>query len=513
MKYIMGILKKIGSWFFIFIVSVQFIHCQMNRHAKRSSIVDNILNNKNSFFYLDRQNYPENNKMLPIGVFDSGTGGLTVLDAIVNFDQYNNRTHSFEGKGDGLRDFCKEYFIYLGDQANMPYGNYQKESKTGLLKEHIIKDVQFLIGNKYYLSGDDSTYKGDKSSIKAIVIACNTATAYGKTEIEKFIERADLNIKVIGVIDAGVKGVLQLFARNEDGSIGIIATAGTVSSEGYLIALRAQKDEMKYTGEILAFQQAGIGLAGAIDGANEYIEPFATMPRKEYRGPSENHPETKILLSMLRRYNFDWGDNKMLFEGDSKYPKNLQINSVDNYVSYHLVSLLEKIRETPAARPLKAIILGCTHYPFYIEVFRKKLEDLYNYQEDDEYIYRIFMAEHIELVDPAINTANELYKYLVESDLFNGSSLYESEFYISVPNKLNSSIQINSLGKFTYEYKYGRELGLVQEYVKRIPFSRNSIASETIFRISVKIPAVYELIHYFDCNNSKTVFLKEDERI
>ncbi|MCK4448494.1 MAG: Asp/Glu/hydantoin racemase, partial [Candidatus Marinimicrobia bacterium] len=126
----MGILKKIGSWFFIFIVSVQFIHCQMNRHTKRSSIVDNILNNKNSFFYLDRQNYPENNKMLPIGVFDSGTGGLTVLDAIVNFDQYNNRTHSFEGKGDGLRDFCEEYFIYLGDQANMPYGNYPKESKT-----------------------------------------------------------------------------------------------------------------------------------------------------------------------------------------------------------------------------------------------------------------------------------------------------------------------------------------------------------------------------------------------
>ena len=74
----------------------------------------------------------------------------------------------------------KESFIYLADQANMPYGNYSKENKVDLLKEHIIKDTQFLLGNKYYFDSNDASVNTDKQPVKAIVVACNTATAYGK---------------------------------------------------------------------------------------------------------------------------------------------------------------------------------------------------------------------------------------------------------------------------------------------------------------------------------------------
>ena len=72
---------------------------------------------------------------LPIGVFDSGTGGLTVLEALLTLDAFNNET----GKpgSDGKLDFSNEYFQYLADQANMPYGNYAAANKTDLLKEHI----------------------------------------------------------------------------------------------------------------------------------------------------------------------------------------------------------------------------------------------------------------------------------------------------------------------------------------------------------------------------------------
>jgi len=68
---------------------------------------------------------------LPIGVFDSGTGGLTVLEALLTLDAFNNET----GKpgSDGKLDFSKEYFQYLADQANMPYGNYAAANKTDLL--------------------------------------------------------------------------------------------------------------------------------------------------------------------------------------------------------------------------------------------------------------------------------------------------------------------------------------------------------------------------------------------
>lgn len=85
----------------------------------------------------------------------------------------------------------------------MPYGNYHKENQDTLLEEHIIKDVQFLLSNKYYPDAHSAIYRTDKSPVKSIVIACNTATAYGTEKINLLMDRAGLDIKVIGVIDAG----------------------------------------------------------------------------------------------------------------------------------------------------------------------------------------------------------------------------------------------------------------------------------------------------------------------
>ena len=300
---------------------------------------------------------------------------------------------------------------------------------------------------------------------------------------------------MIVVIDAGVKAALNIFQKDEDGSIGIMATEGTVASEGYVRTLNAQRNAMNYTGNITVFQQAGIGLAGAIDGAFEYIASDATAPRKEYKGPSENHPSAKIDFSILPRYDFEWNKNKMLFKGNRENPQNLQINSVKNYIAYHLVSLLEKMQKAPNTKALKAIILGCTHYPFYKEVFQEKLDELYNYSENGKYLYRSFMANHIELIDPAFNTANELYEHLVEFNLKNNNKLYNSQFYVSIPNKLNNNIELDSLGNYTYQYKYGRNAGTDQEYVRRTPFSKKSISPEVIQRLSEKIPAVFKLIN------------------
>ncbi|MFV1964248.1 MAG: hypothetical protein ACC628_02405 [Pirellulaceae bacterium] len=59
----------------------------------------------------------------PIGVFDSGTGGLTVLETILTMDAFENSSHTSSAHGDGQLDFNNESFIFLADQANMPYGN------------------------------------------------------------------------------------------------------------------------------------------------------------------------------------------------------------------------------------------------------------------------------------------------------------------------------------------------------------------------------------------------------
>jgi len=511
----MNIIRKTRLWLIVLITLVAVCPAQeqINPHIEKSNIVETILSDKSSFFYLDTRNYPTQNEKLPIGIFDSGTGGLTILEAIVNLDQHNNKTHCLKKNGDGLKDFQKEYFIYLGDQANMPYGNYAALNKTALLKEHIIKDVQFLLGNKYYLNADANTYKTDKEPVKTIVIACNTATAYGKTDIEKFIQKAGLNINVIGVIDAAVKAALSSFDSDQNGTIAVMATAGTVASEGYVKTFNTQKVAMNYTGQIKIFQQAGLGLAGAIDGSAEYIATDAVIPRAEYKGPSENNADAKIELSILQRYGFDWSKNKMLFDGTAEKPENLQINSIENYIDYHLVSLMEKIRKTADPKKLKAIIFGCTHYPFYSEVFRSKIEKLYNYRENGEYLYQPFMAKEIELIDPAFNTAKQLYEHLVNCHLLGDENLYKSQFYLSVPNKSNEHIQVDSSGNFTYEYKYGRSAGLAQQYVRRVPFSKKCISPDVLRRLSEKVPSTFELISKFNRNNPKTSALKKDERI
>ena len=152
-------LKKLS---FLLLIILIITGCKSEVKEKKQ-ITDVILNDSESFFYVDTSTYPKNREQLPIGVFDSGTGGLTVLDAIVNFDKYNNADRTFNANGDKKNDFEKENFIYLGDQANMPYGNYSKENKVDLLKEHIIKDVQFLLSNKYYNSADEEAYNTDRA--------------------------------------------------------------------------------------------------------------------------------------------------------------------------------------------------------------------------------------------------------------------------------------------------------------------------------------------------------------
>lgn len=217
-----------------------------------------ILNDPESFYYIDFANYQAKVASLPIGVFDSGTGGLTVLDALVRFDEFNNENGAVGA--DGMADFAKERFIYLADQANMPYGNYHSAGNSELLVEHIIKDVQFLLGNKYYSSQEAAAFHGDKEKIKAIVIACNTATAYGVEKVREFVVKAGLDIPVIGVIDAGARGVLENFEIDESGTIGVFATVGTIASNGYERTINLMKESLGYTGDIQIVNQGGTAL-------------------------------------------------------------------------------------------------------------------------------------------------------------------------------------------------------------------------------------------------------------
>lgn len=122
----------------------------------------------------------------PIGIFDSGVGGLTVAREI-------------------MRQIPNERLVYFGDTARVPYGNKSKETITKYSKQII----RFL----------------KTQNVKAIVVACNTASAYALDEIEK-----ELDIPIIGVVKPGAKVAAET-TRNK--KVGVIATAGTIQSRIY----------------------------------------------------------------------------------------------------------------------------------------------------------------------------------------------------------------------------------------------------------------------------------------
>ena len=122
----------------------------------------------------------------PIGIFDSGVGGLTVAREI-------------------MRQIPNERLVYFGDTARVPYGNKSKETITKYSKQII----RFL----------------KTQNVKAIVVACNTASAYALDEIEK-----ELDIPIIGVVKPGAKVAAEA-TRNK--KVGVIATEGTIQSRIY----------------------------------------------------------------------------------------------------------------------------------------------------------------------------------------------------------------------------------------------------------------------------------------
>lgn len=122
----------------------------------------------------------------PIGVFDSGVGGLTVAREI-------------------MRQIPGEEIIYFGDTARVPYGSKSKDTIISFSRQ-IVKFLR-------------------TKEVKAIVIACNTATAFALETISR-----ENDIPVIGVIKAGAK-VAEETTKN--GKIGVIGTEGTVNSNIY----------------------------------------------------------------------------------------------------------------------------------------------------------------------------------------------------------------------------------------------------------------------------------------
>ena len=126
------------------------------------------------------------NKNLPIGVFDSGVGGLTVVKEI-------------------SRQLPTESIVYFGDTARVPYGNKSRE----VVEKFSLQILNFLL----------------KQRVKLIVVACNTVSAHALEHL-----RNNTKLPVIDVIEPGSRKAVEVTAGDR---VGVIGTEGTINSRAY----------------------------------------------------------------------------------------------------------------------------------------------------------------------------------------------------------------------------------------------------------------------------------------
>lgn len=132
-----------------------------------------------------------------IGVLDSGVGGLTVAKEV-------------------MRQLPKETVYYFGDTLRCPYGPRSTEEVC----QYTFEIIEYLL----------------QYPLKAIVIACNTATAAALVEVQKYIK-----IPVLGVIEPGSRAAIK---ASRQGKIAVIGTVGTIQSQAYEKALKRLNPEL-----------------------------------------------------------------------------------------------------------------------------------------------------------------------------------------------------------------------------------------------------------------------------
>lgn len=245
------------------------------------------------------------NMQSPIGVFDSGVGGLSVLKSL-------------------LEKFPNERFIYLGDTARLPFGTKSPESIT-----------------RYSL--DACAYLNDLN-VKSIVVACHTASTCAIPTLREVFP--DLIIE--GVVEASARRAVEVTC---EGSVLIFGTEATVKSQRYNTAIGLLNPNLS-----VLSQACG-------------------------------------LLVTLAEENWLTGE-------------------VPEKVVAHYFNL---VRERHPEHKISSLVLACTHFPILFDTIRK------------------ILPETIELIDPGIQVAEQLYQRLFEKNLLKseGKGLEPAKFLVT----------------------------------------------------------------------------------
>lgn len=178
----------------------------------------------------------------PIGMFDSGIGGLTVLRQLMHL-------------------LPEEQILYFGDTARMPYGDKSNET----IQRYAIENTHFLLSRQ----------------IKLLVVACSTASAHSMIKLRELFD-----LPIVDVVEAGVN---QVVSTTKNHRIAVLGTKGTIFSAVY------QNEIIKRLPGATVFSIACPLLASLVE-ENFYTHPAARLIVREYLAPLKNSSIDTLLL-------------------------------------------------------------------------------------------------------------------------------------------------------------------------------------------------------------------------
>ena len=170
----------------------------------------------------------------PIGVFDSGLGGLTVVKAL-------------------KRVLPREEIVYLGDTARLPYGTKSAEA----IQKFSIQDIEFLISR----------------NVKLVIVACHSASSVALDELLKRYK-----LPILGVIDPGARAAVEATRNNR---IGVIGTNLTIGSGSYERAIRSYRRDVEIVAKTTPLfvplaEEGWLNNDVALRAAATYLKPLKT---------------------------------------------------------------------------------------------------------------------------------------------------------------------------------------------------------------------------------------------
>jgi hypothetical protein len=327
---------------------------------ERLPVINEILYDTNSAWYLDPASFPDSRELLPIGVFGTDKEDITAVEVLLGFDQFDNITG--KAGSDGIRDFAGEYIDFVC-----------RPPATDSARIETIKNMAVMFRRE-----------GDRPPVKALVVAGDPASVIAFEDILELIGAGDLGVVAISILEAGVEKTLHYVhrfhsERNKRITVGVIASESSLAIEAY--------DRMTKEVEVV-FQG---------------FTPDSL--------PSLNNPLYPLNRDLIRAYHFDYSRSRMNYRGSRYNPGVMEVNSPENAVRYAVTSLVDQL-QVGSHPPLKYILTGENTFSRYPGIITEQLTFLRNFRQNNRYIYRHLIDPEVVLINPREEAAEILYQAL-----------------------------------------------------------------------------------------------------